>query len=93
MVLEVAYDLHNPGRDYTAVKKQLESASGGWAHPQGSVWLIDTLNDPAWWRDQLKDCGDANDEYLVTRVASREWASFNMDSEVAEWLKSSSRRW
>jgi hypothetical protein len=93
MVLEVTYDLHNPGRDYDAVIQQLKTASGGWAHPQGSVWLIDTMNDPSWWVDQLRSCGDPNDEYLVTRVENREWASFGMDAEVVAWLKSSNRRW
>lgn len=93
MILEVAYDLHNPGRDYSAIRKLLESADGGWAHSQGSVWFIDTVQAPMSWIEALKKAGDANDEYLVTRVRDNEWASFNMDAEVVAWLKDGRRRW
>lgn len=62
VILIVTYDLHDAGRDYDSVTEVLKSASGGWAHPQGSVWFIDTLDDPARWRDRLKATGDANDE-------------------------------
>lgn len=92
MVLIVTYDLHNPGRDYDAVADALRSASGGWAHPQGSVWFIDTLESAARWRDRFVSIGDANDEYFVAQL-TREWASQNMDSECARWLKDSRRRW
>jgi hypothetical protein len=88
----VTYDLHNPGRDYAKVEKVLKSADGGWAHPQGSVWLIDTTQDPDWWCDRLKAAGDANDEYFVARLRQH-WASYNMDKDCIDWLKSPSRRW
>ncbi|MEY2474040.1 MAG: hypothetical protein QOK28_3369 [Actinomycetota bacterium] len=87
----VSYDLHNPHRDYEKVRAVLESADS-WAHPQGSVWLVDTLLDTATWRDNLKRAGDANDEFLVIRLG-HSWASSNMDDKVAAWLKDPSRRW
>ena len=93
MILEVGYDLHNPGRDYAHIKKLLESADGGWAHPQGSVWLIDTAHEPMRWIEALKQAGDSNDEYLVTRIRDTEWASYGMDPEVVAWLKDPRRRW
>lgn len=93
MILEVAYDLHNPGRDYARIGKLLESADGGWAHPQGSVWFIDTIHPPISWIEALKKAGDANDEYLVTRVRDNEWASFNTDAKVVAWLQDGRRRW
>jgi hypothetical protein len=92
MILQVAYDLHNPGRDYDAVAKQLKTASGGYTHVQGSVWLIDTANEPAWWRAQLRDCGDRNDEYLVTRLR-KHWAGFGLKQASVRWSKSEKRRW
>jgi len=91
MVLVVTYDLHAPGRDYEAISTLLKSARS-WAHPQGSVWLLDTDREPAWWRDKLLEAGDSNDEYFVC-VLRQNWASRNLDSSVAEWLKSPSRTW
>lgn len=92
MILIVAYDLHNPDRDYPAIEKVLTSADGGSTHPQGSVWLIDTTEEPSYWRDRMKDAGDANDEYLVARL-HRHWASFNLDKGSVAWLKDPRRRW
>ncbi|HET7673775.1 MAG TPA: CRISPR-associated protein Cas2 [Candidatus Saccharimonadales bacterium] len=91
MVLQIAYDLHNPGRDYDDVIAAIKTASS-WAHPQGSVWLIDTSSSPETWVNKLKAAGDTNDEYLVTRLTGN-WASRNMDTDVADWLKSSGRTW
>jgi hypothetical protein len=91
MVLIVAYDLHNPGRDYDDIAELLKSARSS-AHPQGSVWFLDTDREPAWWRDELKERGDSNDEYFVARMRQH-WAGFNTDSDVVDWLKSSSRTW
>lgn len=92
MILIVAYDLHNPGRDYSKIEAALQASDGSWAHPQGSVWLIDTAEDPATWRDRLGALGDSNDEFFVARL-QRNWASRHMDSEVVDWLKSPKRRW
>jgi hypothetical protein len=91
VILVASYDLHQPGRDYEDVADLLKTASGGYCHFQGSVWLLDTLKDPAWWRDQLKHRGDANDEYFVSRL-QRNWANFN-DAVAVRWLKHPSRRW
>ena len=92
MILEIAYDLHNPGRDYDAVERVIKKA-GSWAHPQGSVWLVDTLTSCSALRDALKAAADPNDEFLVVRLAPRDWASSNMDKDVVAWLKDSARRW
>lgn len=91
MILSISYDLHNPGRDYEDVISTIKSAPS-YTHPQGSVWLIDTALSPSDWIDKLKAAGDPNDEYLVTRLAHN-WASYNMDSSSAAWLKSPSRSW
>ena len=92
MILIVAYDLHNPGRDYPKVKAALEASDGGFVHPQGSVWLIDTADEPAVWRDRLGAAGDPNDEFLVIRL-QHNWASRRMDKGAVQWLKDPRRRW
>ncbi len=91
MILIVAYDLHQPGRDYAAVEALLKSARS-WAHPQGSVWFLDTDRDPAWWRDQLMGRGDSNDEYFVARL-QQHWGAFRLGERVNEWLQSPTRSW
>lgn len=91
MVLIVTYDLHNPGRDYTSVIQALKTASS-WAHPQGSVWLIDTNLTPSDWVNKLKKAGDPNDEYFVSKLAHNcAWS--NMDTEVVSWLRDKNRTW
>lgn len=92
MILIVTYDLHNPGRDYEKVAAELKQPDGGWTHPQGSVWLLDTRDGPSSWRDRLARVGDPNDEFLVVRV-QHNWASRNTDKVVTDWLKDPKRRW
>lgn len=91
MILLAAYDLHQPGRDYGAIEALLKSASGGFFHLQGSVWLLDTAESPKWWRDELRSRGDANDEYFVTLI-TRSWAGLKMDGG-GKWLKDPDRSW
>lgn len=92
MVLIVAYDLHNPGRDYEKIAAVLRKARS-WAHPQGSVWFLDTDIEPATWRDRLGAAGDANDEYFVARMRQHWAGSATMDKDVVTWLKSPDRTW
>jgi hypothetical protein len=91
VILLATYDLHKPDRDYDAVVAVLESADS-WAHPQGSVWLLDTAKDPSIWLDALRAAGDKNDEYFVVRLVQN-WASLNMDAAIVTWLKDPTRRW
>ena len=92
VILVITYDLHNPGRDYDSVAEAIKEHSGSWAHPQGSVWFVDTQFDPAKWRDLLHAAGDDNDEYFVCQLRQY-WASRNMDTDVTDWLKSPYRNW
>lgn len=91
MVLLITYDLHNPGRDYEDVIKSIKTARS-WAHPQGSVWLIDTDSPPASWVQKIKNAGDANDEYLIVQL-EHNCAWQNMSTNVIAWLKSPTRTW
>ena len=93
MVLFVAYDLHNHNRDYASVIQTIKSADG-WCHPQGSVWLIDTLLTPLQWVNKLKAAthGDPDDEFFVVQtVKNAAWEK--MDQEAINWINSPSRRW
>jgi hypothetical protein len=88
----VTYDLHNAGRDYAKIENVLKQEDY-WAHPQGSVWFIDTLLPPSDLVDRLRAVGDANDEYFVAQMR-QSWSSFNMNTDVVTWLKKSpQRRW
>lgn len=91
MVLLITYDLHNPSRDYENVIETIKSARS-WAHPQGSVWLIDSRIEPGDWIEKLKNAGDSDDEYFVSEL-KRNWSSINMGTKVVEWLKNTSRDW
>lgn len=66
--LDRCLDLHNPKRDYEKVEAVLKAVDGSWAHPQGSLWFLDTLREASWWRDRLKAAMDANDEVFVARL-------------------------
>lgn len=91
MILSISYDLHNPGRDYEKIISTIKTADS-WAHPQGSLWLIDTKHSPEQWVLKLRNAGDVNDEYFISQLA-RNWWSANLDSIVLEWLKSPLRSW
>jgi hypothetical protein len=92
VILLIAYDLHKPERDYEKVADVIKRADGGWAHPQGSVWIVDTTATPETWVKRLQAAGDANDEYLVSQL-QHNWWSANMDPPIIQWLKDPRRRW
>lgn len=69
MILIAAFDLHNQKRDYEKVEEVLTAVDGSWAHPQGSVWFLDTLIEPSSWRDKLKKAMDTDDEVFVARFS------------------------
>jgi hypothetical protein len=92
MIHVIAYDLHAPGRDYPSIEKAITSNADSCAHPQGSVWFVDTLLEPKQWVSILNAAGDANDEYIVSRLAHN-WWSQKLDADVIAWFKSPSRRW
>ena len=85
MILLITYDLHKPDRDYTDVIKAIKQSSASWAHPEESVWLIETDEEPNVWRDRLRrTASDAT--YFVIQLRNS-WASHDLDKDVAAWLK------
>lgn len=91
MILTVTYDLHNPGRTYEPVISAIKTATS-WAHPQGSLWFIDTTLSPKDWIEKLSKVADANDEFFIARLQEN-WWSKNMDDNVIKWLKNPVRSW
>lgn len=67
----VAYDLHQPRRDY----EDLWEALRGFKHCelQGSVWAIETSKSCKVVRDELGQHIDNNDEILVVTMSN--WAA------------------
>jgi hypothetical protein len=87
----VAYDLHNPGRTYEPVTAAIKD-SGGWAHAQGSVWIVDSLLGAEDLLNRVRAAADSNDTVLVTQL-QKSWWSVNLSASVVAWLKDPSRRW
>jgi len=90
MILMVAYDLHEPDRDYAEVIACIKKF-GSWCHLEESVWLVDTSSSPGDVRDALKKVGtDAT--YFVQQV-TQNWASYGEAKDKTDWLKSEKRNW
>jgi hypothetical protein len=91
MVNLIAYDLKQPGRDYTSLYEAIKSYSS-WAHAEESVWCVDTTTNPGDIRDHLQKHIDSNDIIFVVRL-HQNWGSLKLPEKIVEWLKSSSRTW
>jgi hypothetical protein len=90
MILLITYDLHTPERDYNDVISKIKSF-GSWAHPEESVWLVDTTLQPADCRDRLKQMTEEATYFIVG--LRRDWSSWGLASAVANWLKDPRRSW
>jgi hypothetical protein len=86
VALLIGYDLDRPGQNYTALVKEIK-ALGPWCHPLESTWVVKTPKTVSQVRNLLKGYVDRNDEVLVMNVTSDSWASYNLDTDVAAWLK------
>jgi hypothetical protein len=89
VILLITYDLHGR-RDYKPVTDLIETADH--VHPMGSVWIIDTSKNCAYWRDALKKAGDQDDEFYVAEL-KKHWASSMVDKKTTDWLKDADRTW
>ena len=91
MILLVAYDLHNPNRDYGDVIKAIKDAPD-YIHAQESVWLIDTAQSPDAWVKKLEAAGDSDDKLFVMQLKKHgSWR--NLAPGVGAWINSSERNW
>jgi hypothetical protein len=81
-VFVIAYDLKNPGKDYTSLISAIQTVP--WCHAQGSVWFVEHPGPASTVRDILIGHMDANDVLFVDRVSDT-WAGRNM-SVCGNWL-------
>ena len=90
MILLVILDLA-PVRKHETVQALSRESKEPCFQLRDSVWLLDTVEQPRWWRDRLRERGDVRDRIFITRIHQR-WAALQLDGAV-EWLTDPARRW
>jgi len=92
MVHVVTYDLkspHDTADDYERVICAVKSLGTTWCHLEKSVWLIVSDSEVSEIRDELKKSLYDTDILFVAKLAGN-WASYNLGTKRAEWLKNQS---
>lgn len=84
-VLEICYDLIQPGRNYAPLYEAIKSY-GGWAHVTESVWCVYTEKSCKEVCDHLAQFIDGNDRLFVAKL-TREAAWRGLPAEVSKWLQ------
>jgi hypothetical protein len=82
----ISYDLHKPGRDYSELYRAI-GATGSFAHPLESVWLVTYNGTTAQLRDALMKHVDSNDDLLVAQLVPGTWATYGVNAEAREWMR------
>ncbi len=84
----VSYDLGVPESysDYIKLSDYLKSIFGTWARPVKSDWIVKSDLNAANIRDLIMSRLDSNDKLIVIEI-SKDWATYNISSEVTEWMK------
>lgn len=90
MVLLITYDLHEPDRDYEDVIATIKGF-GSWAHPEESVWLVDTTLSPAQCRSALVE--ETTDATIFVVPVAQQWAAYDSPQRIVDWLNDGQRRW
>lgn len=84
----IGYDLNKSGQDYTALIEGIKKLGGNdWWHCLDSTWIIPHAGPATAIRDNLMQYIDANDELLVTKLESGEWATYGFNGACAKWLQ------
>jgi hypothetical protein len=91
MILLVVLQLSPARRQSEAIHTLCEVCGDSCLRLQESVWLLDTLKEPRWWRDRLRERGDLRDRIFVTPLQPG-WAALQLDGAAA-WLTDPTRRW
>lgn len=65
---------------------------GTWAKLSSTLWLIKSSDTAAQIRDNLRGFlsnlgGTASDRVIVVNVTNSEWASYNLSTEIVNWMK------
>jgi hypothetical protein len=78
----VAYDLNNPGQNYSELYRELRNSSGFW-HELESIWLISTFENAQQLSNRLLKHIDQNDRLLV----------LNVNRDFQGWLPNDAWTW
>ena len=83
----ISYDLGVPESsvDYKNLITYIKSL-GPWATPLKSQWFVVSAKSTAQIREGVQGLVDSNDKILVIDVTSDDWASWNLDKEVTDWM-------
>lgn len=89
-VLAISYDINKEGAAYSAANKlvidKIKANFSNWWHHLDSTWLVVTDKKPLDVANIVWSVMDANDELLVTPIASGSaWGGFNESG--TKWLK------
>ena len=82
-VYKVAYDLNNPGKNYTPLLNYLKGSDS--LHAQKSMWYVSTSLSAYDLATALSRLVDANDTISVSQMFKGGWCLHNMAGAVA-WL-------
>lgn len=83
-VYHVSYDLRTPDHDYDALLDQIR-ASLGYAHLQGSTWLVYTPETASMLFDRLAPNIGTKGRLFVSRVQT-DWAGLLTNDQIV-WLR------
>ena len=89
LVQLITYDLIAPNdkeSDYERVISGLKTAYPVWCHLEKSVWLVSTEQDSSSVRDNMKKLFYDTDVLFVAKLQGN-WASFNIGTKRADWIK------
>ena len=84
-IYSLTYDLHKPGQNYEALKKELK-ASTNWWHYLQSTWLIYTSETANQLWNRIAPIIDKNDSVLIIEVRNNKqgW----LPEEAWKWINS-----
>lgn len=83
----ISYDLIKPVQNYERVIAHIKRDYPLWAKPQKSLWLIKTGLSVSAVRDNIRNHVDSDDNVLVLDITNDNWATYNISSEVTQWMQ------
>ena len=89
MIIEINYDLKNPGQNYTGLIEKIKALGSSWARPCASCWLISTSSSVSSVTETLKAYIDRNDRLLVSQFNANNYSGW-LDQEVIDWIRRNS---
>ncbi|WP_288389851.1 hypothetical protein [uncultured Acinetobacter sp.] len=85
----ITYDLHKI-KDYARLQEGIDNLSDKfWIKPTLSQYIVKTTYNSAQIRDFLKSYIDQDDVIFVAKMDLNDWASYNVDQNLANQLKTS----